>query len=183
MNPRIIPFAFAIAAIAAACISACKSDADRCHEAQVAAQQAWSAYVQASTKRKPQIANRLANAHIAMRRMSKALSAAATEEANKLYDRGSAWQRHFEVALTQACRRDPDCAAIEKERDHAKADADAIDGRIALATAARKQAVSDPESAWLAAEAVELEPKIPASVAADLAAKAAADTCGIDRGL
>lgn len=179
MTPRILAFAFAISATAAL---GCKSDADRCHEAQIAAQQAWATYVETTVERKPHVAKRLANAHLAMRRMDKQLNAVAAEETNKLYDRGSAWQRHYEVAVTLACRRDPACADIEKERDHAKVDADTIDGRIALARIAQKLATDDAASAWNAAKAVETERNIPASVAAELAAKTAADTCGVDRG-
>jgi hypothetical protein len=177
MNPRILVLTLLVGAFG------CKTDEDRCHEAQTAAQQAWSAYIDVSTERKPAVAKRLSNAHLAMLQMSRSLGAAATAETNQLYDRGSAWQRHYEVALTQACRRDPDCAVVEKERDHAKADADTIEQRIALATSARKAAVTDPESAWSAAKEVEVEPTRPTSVAADLASKTAADTCGVDRGL
>lgn len=158
---------------------ACSSAQERCRAAQSASQEAWVAYEATLSARNAAVVSAQAKGQQSLRQLSERIGAIATEETNRLYDRGPAWQRQYEVAFIQACRRDAECAALEKERTRVDAEAATLAKRIANVTAARNQALSTPAAAWNAAQAVEVEAHDPLSLAADKAAREAASECDI----
>lgn len=159
--------------------TACKSAEERCHEAQVEAQHAWDDYLAALNARNAVVTAAQAKAKNATREISKKIDAIASEETHRLYDPGAAWQRHYQVAFTQACRRDPVCADLEKDTARVNGEAATIEKRIALASEARDQALLDAADAWTAAKAVETEADVETSRAAERTAIDAADICGV----
>jgi hypothetical protein len=160
-------------------VLSCASAEERCRAAQNAAQQAWVDYEDALSARKATVVSAQAKAQQSQRQLSGRIDAIASAESHRLYDPGPAWQRQYEVAFIQACRRDPECAALEKERARIDAEAATLEKRIANVTHARNQALTAPPTAWKAAQAVEVESDDPRSMAADQAARAAADACDV----
>jgi len=157
--------------------SGCKSPEERCREAQDEAKNAWSALHVALAKRQKEHDEALAEVHIAARKISFAISTIATEEANRLYDRGPAWTRHYEMAYGQACAKDVECTSLEKKRAALVADAKTLAQRVVTSESALEAALSPDDEAWEAASKVEMDSNDPLSVAADKAARASHEAC------
>ncbi len=157
----------------------CTSAEERCRDGQNAAQSAWVAYQDALAARRATIVAAQAKVQQAQRDVSGRIGAIASEATHRLYDPGPAWQRQYEVAFIQACRRDTECAALEKERTRVDTEATTLDARIAAVTTARNQALAAPKAAWSAAQRVEVEVTDPLSTAAEQAARDAANACDV----
>lgn len=157
--------------------SGCKSPEERCREAQEEAKNAWGALHGALAKRQKAHDEKLAEVYIAERKISFAISTLATEEANRLYDRGPAWTRHYEMAYGQACAKDVECTSLNKKRSALVADAKPLAERVVNAESALQAALSPNDEAWEAASKVEVDRSDPLSVAADEAARASHEAC------
>ena len=165
--------------IALCVLCACTSSEERCRAGQAQAQQAWGAYLTELQAHKAKLTEEQAEAQRAMRKMASRLGAIATEQTNRLYDQGAAWQRQYEVEMQLACRKDPECAPVEKAKIRLASEGATLEQRIALVTAARNQAIQAAPGAWDAAKAVEVDRSAPLSVAANAAARSAAESCGL----